>query len=426
MKIKLAIILHFLIFTFASPKSVNNYPESAILLVNGYIFDVHNGKYITGHDLVIIDDKIVEIVSHDKISRQNFSSIIDLEGKYIIPGLIDSHVHLTSMPNENCLEIALLKGVTTVRDMGGDGKYLLDLQNAILTEEIVGPDIYFSAVMGGERFISKDSRVKVSTPPEYELGEAPWARLVTHNSIIAEIIDDAIKCGATGIKIYQDLDKEIIKKLSECAKEKGIKVWGHGFVYPANFYDTITSGVEVVSHANSIVLKDSWTPESRNSIDIDTTLIKTQKIVEYFEIMKTRSIYYDPTLKIMEYLFKTYKNQEDIHQTSNYIYKALNMAYNYGVKFVAGTDYPLPSKKSELFPLHEEIIFLVEKAGFKPSDAIISATLHGAEILGISDSIGSIENCKTANLVILKDDPLTDIRNISSIDFVIKNGIIYK
>ena len=91
---------------------------------------------------------------------------------------------------------------------------------------------------------------------------------------------------------------------------------------------------------------------------------------------------------------------------------------------MAGTDIFFPSDETVKLPLHEEIESLVTNVEMSPADAIKSATIYNAEVLGIENTQGTIEVGKIANIVVLNGNPLEDIFNIEKVKFVIKNGII--
>lgn len=138
-------------------------------------------------------------MSISTVSIASTPNVINLSGQSLIPGLIDTHQHISNSP-EKCLSNALLNGITALRDMGGDGAYLTELQKAVKRGELLAPDIYLSALMGGPELILKDTRVKLSTPEEYDLGSAPWMRLVDDTCDIVQIVIDTRSFGVSGIK----------------------------------------------------------------------------------------------------------------------------------------------------------------------------------------------------------------------------------
>ena len=182
---KIVIIFLFVWIVFLIPAFSQE--KELLVLKNTSFIDVEKGELVNDVDIVIKGSVIQEINIHSLGRNYPSAQVIDLEGCFIIPGLIEGHTHISPI-SEKSLTIALKKGVTALRDMAGDGEYLKLLQDAVKSGDFMGPDIYFSALMGGPDLILNDSRVKISTPPAFNLGEAPWMRLVDTNSDIPQII----------------------------------------------------------------------------------------------------------------------------------------------------------------------------------------------------------------------------------------------
>jgi len=341
---------------------------------------------------------------------------------FLIPGLIEGHTHITPISEKN-LTIALKHGVTAIRDMAGDGSYLKLLHDAVKSGELIGPDIYFSALMGGKELIMNDSRVKISTPSNYKLGEAPWMRGVDENSNITQIIKEAKECGATGIKMYAYLSSDLVKKLTDEAKKQGLKVWAHWEVYPATPEDVINSGVDAVSHVYFLLTPTNWNYEDGSKF-LDVSNLNEEKNKILFSKMRASNIFLDPTIVVAREMFSSNPDKIKVAELKKAVYDIVKAAYKNQVKIIAGTDIFFPSDETVKLPLHEEIEFLVTKVEMSPADAIKSATIYNAEVLGIENTQGTIEVGKIANLVVLKGNPLVDIFNIEKVKFVIKNGII--
>lgn len=394
---------------------------SRFVLRNTNVVDVNDGKLVVNVDVLIEGKFIKGIESHHPEIPYGDVPVIGGEGLYCIPGLIDAHTHVSNAP-EKSLALALKKGVTAIRDMGGDGQYLQELQQAVRKGELPGPDIYFSAVMGGKEFIMNDSRVRLSTPIRFPLGEAPWARLVTEESNIAEIIKDAKACGATGIKMYAQLTADLVVKLTKEAKANHLKVWSHGVIYPAMLEDVIDAGVDAVSHVNSLLLRPDWNLKRDGSLAIDAPLLHSARLARILDSMVAKGIYLDPTLSVMKYMTRSISDKKKAGEIEASLFKATHLAYRKGVKIVTGTDSPLPRSENDRLFLYDEISMLVCDAGFSPLDAIRAATIHGAEILGITQSHGSLSAGKVADILVLKANPLEHIGNIEKVEFVIKNG----
>ena len=141
---KKTIITFVFVWTVFSISAFAQEKDMLVLKNTSYI-DVEKGELVKNVDIVINGYLIQEI--HKTSSDKNYSNaqIIDLEGCFLIPGLVEGHTHISPIPEKN-LTIALKHGLTGLRDMGGDGEYLKLLQDAVKSGELMGPDIYLSLI----------------------------------------------------------------------------------------------------------------------------------------------------------------------------------------------------------------------------------------------------------------------------------------
>ena len=141
--------------------------------------------------------------------------ILRMKGKYLLPGLIDAHVHMATDPSGtdnrehtlSTLKQMLFKGVTSVRDMAGDARTLAGLARDALTGDIPSPDIYYAALMAGPDFFS-DPRTATSTKGAVA-GHTPYMLAVTDSTNLPAAIAAAKGTGATGIKLYANLSSRL-------------------------------------------------------------------------------------------------------------------------------------------------------------------------------------------------------------------------
>lgn len=395
--------------------------EATTILQRVNVVDVVDGRLLEDMDVTMEGASILDISQHDAGARYGAEHAIMLEGHYVIPGLIEGHTHITSVP-EVCLTVALKKGVVAVRDMAGDGAYILELQNAIADGDLIGPDIYFAAVLGGRELIMNDSRVKLVTPPDYALGSAPWARQVDENSDIAQVIADAKDCGASGVKLYAYLPADLTRRLAGEAKLQGLGVWAHLVPYPATAEEVASSGVKVVSHAAFFLLPKDWKFED-GSAAMDPSHADPERLRRLFAMMKANGVALDPTLVVTDHMVGSV-DKARADSLKRAVYDATRLAYEMGVTIVAGTDENLPANIEDPLPLHRELELLVTEAGMTPIDALRAATINTARILGIEDKMGTVEAGKPANLVLLSNNPLDSIRAVEDVVFVISYGRI--
>ena len=348
---------------------------------------------------------------------------LDFRGHYIVPGLIDAHVHLGTDPTSNDsyektkerLVHLLQNGVTTVRDMAGDARYLNFISRQALLDEINAPDIYFSALVAGETFF-KDPRTKLAARG-IESGKAPWMRGINAFSDFNKIIAEAKGTGATGIKIYADLDRNLIQKVVDAAYSQELKVWAHSTVFPAKPSEVSEAGVNVMSHATYM----AWEEQKDIPSDASFRHNKHEKFNINNSVYSSLMKMMNKNNTILDATISVYQKRFPDSTLYNYGVNITKLAYQNEVKIGIGSDVTTNSSE-ETIPLLKEMEALQNDVGMSPMDIIQSATLINAEILGKENEIGSIAPKKKANMIILKNNPATDIRTLESIVAVIKNG----
>ena len=404
---------------------------ATIALQNVNVVDVNTLTVNQSQTIIIEDNIITTIQSAKHIDLTPETVGIDLKGKYVIPGLIDAHVHHATDPdlwdNEIITRKRLRKllqgGVTSVRDMGGDTRELASIQRQALIDVIPSPDIYYSVIIGGPEFFS-DPRT-ISSGKGHKAGETNWMRAVTHDTNLDDVMLKAAGTGATGIKIYASVDGKLVKKLATAAKKHGLKVWGHAYVGPATPGDMVAGGVETISHVPDISAEviDNYKDWRRKDKSPDDQQLKQSfnpaSYQQIFNQMKQNGTILDATLTVFE-------QRKELNDNTKTRYKHATMltqlAHEKGIKIAAGTDAFSDLSGDGKPMIYKELKLLVNDGGLSPTEAIQAATLHAAEVIGIEKTTGSVDAGKIANLVILQDDPTADISNINSVTHVIKNG----
>lgn len=356
--------------------------------------------------------------------------VMDLGGQYVMPGLIDAHVHVSHEKRadiEATLKKALVGGITSVRDMGGDARVLASLSRDARLNEIDSPNIYYSALMAGPTFFT-DPRVidgtKGLTP-----GYTPWAKAITAHTDMALAIAEAVGCGARGIKIYADLPAQDIKRICDEGHKQGLKIWSHATVHPARPGDAVASGVDVISHTPLLAWQHHTEVPASYTKRYDATYelnhLQSPVYKQLFKEMVSHGTILDATV----YLFTLPDlmpgdSKERKETITAYAIEATKMAHKAGVKLAVGTDYMLAPNKA--FPnIHDELDVLVNRCGLSAMQAIQAVTRINAEAIGILDHTGTVEKGKRADLLILRKNPCQDIRHTRAINFIIKAGKVY-
>lgn len=361
------------------------------------------------------------------------AEVHDLEGRYVIPGLINSHFHLfrrflesrEAMYKE--LERMLLGGVVAIRDMAGDARVTAAARRDVLAGERVGPDIYTAAVFGGPEFMAGDPR-NARASRGYLPGEAPWNQAVTLESDLPRAIARADGTQVSALKLYLGLEPELIGRLAEEAHRQGLQVWAHSTVYPSRPIEVVKAGVDGISHACGLAWQDADLDPSpyaganvRQRPSFDPTLVEADsaEMAALFEEMVQRGVVLDPTLSVH------LRPGDDRHGCTTELMVALTRAaHRNGVALSTGTDWGSPLDDPAPTVLHE-IEALVDHEVLTPQEALTAATLHGARSLGLEQDYGTIEPGKLASLVVLGEDPTRDVRALRKVVAVIHRGKLH-
>jgi imidazolonepropionase-like amidohydrolase len=381
--------------------------------------------------IMVRGDRIEAIEDASKESIPAGAVVWNLEGKTIIPGLIDAHVHLTTGPANDrlipqVLRFGLLGGVTSVRDMGGDDIVLADLAKRAAIASDPAPRIYYSTLVAGPQWFA-DPRPQASAHGGVA-GEVAWMRALTPQSDFPAIIAAGKATGAVGLKIYADLPASLVARITAEAHRQGLKVWAHSAVFPAKPSEVVAAGVDVVSHSNYLGAEGmNPAPESYEAarrgqgIDYSKSPVDGEAITALFRMMKANGTILDETL----FVANASKRAPD-DPVWLFTVAATKRAHQMGVALVAGTDSFGNPQRDPAPNIHREMQFLVEECGLTPVEAIHAATFEGAHAIGIEKSTGTVEVGKIADLVVLHEDPSTDIRRTKSIAAVVKGGVIYQ
>jgi imidazolonepropionase-like amidohydrolase len=376
--------------------------------------------------VVIMDGRITKVFPTGTMTFPDSAVVINLKGKYLLPGLIDSHVHMATDPDgtdnrAHTLEVLrqmLYAGVTTVRDMAGDARILAGLARDAKEGEIKSPEIYYSALMAGPLFFS-DPRTQTSTKGGLP-GNMAYMKAVTDTTNLMLAVAQAKGCGASGIKLYANLPGALAAKIVKEATRQNIPVWSHAWLQGAKPSDLVNAGCISISHAPLMIYEkmdkvpDFWKKGRHDATFWDKAI---PALDELFNEMKQHHTVFDATLLT----YKKWATSDTSMQWDYEIAKRITArAYKAGVTICAGTD-----DDQEQF-VQDEMRLLITDAGFSPIDAIIAATKNSAAALHLQGVKGMVSPNMDADLLVLTRNPLNDIENIKSVEMVIKNGCIYQ
>lgn len=379
---------------------------------------------------------IVRVAPDDEVpaDQGDGARVFDLAGQFVIPGLIDSHQHIATPPDRAVAEATLRRhaygGVTAIRIMADDLRQISDLARATRVGEIPGPDIHYAALMAGPSFFDDPRTWQVSqgeTP-----GSVPWMQAITDETDLPLAVAMARGTHATAIKIYADLPGSMVAAITAEAHRQGISVWAHGAVFPASPGEVIGAGVESISHVTSLAYEAAAgqlsTYKDKPPIDYDRFAGGDDPLLEsLFAQMRSRGTILDATASMWSSPWEAPTDPDgQARAKANAALSAslTAQAYRAGIAISTGTDYETGPEHP--FPaLHDELAFLAEQCDIPAEQVIRSATLVGARSIGAEATMGTIEAGKLANFVVLAEDPVADLANLSSITFVVKRGRRY-
>lgn len=401
---------------------------------------IHCGNLIDGKantvqgqmTIVIEGNKIVSVDKGFTTPKEN-DKLIDLSSKTVMPGLIDLHVHLEGETSKdqalqrftsNKADVAfrstvfakrtLLAGFTTVRDLGGSGVNI-SLRNAINQGLVVGPRIITAgksiATTGGHADPTNGYREDLMGDPgpkEGVINSPEEARQAVRQRYKDGA--DMIKITATGgvLSIAKDgsgpqFTDEELKAIIETAKDYGMHTAAHAHG-TEGMKRAVLAGITTIEHG-------------------------TKMTDEVMELMKQKGTYYVPTISAGKFVAEKAKEPGYYHplvvpkalEIGPQIQMTFGKAYKKGVKIAFGTD-------AGVYPHGEngkEFGYMVE-AGMPPMEAIKSATIVAATVLGMQDKVGTLEAGKLADIIAVDENPLANIKTMEKVSFVMKDGVVCK
>jgi len=366
---------------------------------------------VLDHGAVLLDGSRIVRVDRE-VARPADASIIEADGQFLMAGLIDAHSHLalpdvperpephpdTPFLAARAARLKLSAGVTTVRDVGGNNHVDLALRRAINRGDVLGPRM----LAAGKPIAATGGHIWY------------WTREADGPDEVRKAVREQIKAGADLIKLMlsggaanvgerpdrMQLKEDEIRAAVVEATESGRKVAAHALPSRA-IQIAADAGVSSIEHGAFL---DDAAIEAlvRNGTYLVPTQAVYQRIADNVDGWSEE---------------KTRASQAIVAQKV----PALRRAIEAGVKIGIGTD------SGRHFPSNEiasELIVL-SRAGLEPEAALLAATRGNADLLGLSDEIGTIEVGKRADLVLLSGDPRQDLERLRAVRLVISDGRVF-
>jgi Amidohydrolase family len=443
---------------------VSRAQAETVVIRGASVFDARQGVMVPGQTIVIDGERIQSTGADQSLPHiPSGATVIDARGKYVIPGLIDAHVHLVHVldfahiTGDEILPLFLANGVTSVRDTG----------DQVVAEKLMAHYAEAHPDLSPRIFIC--SPFIDGKPPFHEDNGVSWG--VTDPKEVPAFVDDMAAWGAVTVKLYVGTERPVGRRVIEEAHRHGLMVAGHLYKYTAQ--DAVEDGIDVLEHIDSVInyifppdaptLPNSqeqakMTPaalqdlhdrieESRATLDlsnptargligtiaqhkvkVDPTLVVSRNMILLADLPE---ILENPDNSLMPARLKQFwpgygpkltSDTRDLRKRQFKKYQELtSLLFRSGVQLLCGTDTPEPNVPPG-FSMHQELRLLVE-SGLPPAAALQAATIINAEALNQGGNLGSIEKGKLADLVILTDNPLVNINNTRKIDMVMRGGI---
>jgi hypothetical protein len=398
-----------------------------VVIQGGSVFNSISGVMQQNRTVVIDGQRITYVGAPGGYTAPSNAKIINAQGKFIIPGLIDGHAHMAFPLNdagvspEPLLPQYVAYGVTTLRNAGDNIAPELAIANYAASHLGNCPRIYTcSTPIDGSPTIHGSS----------------FGMAVTSPSSVPAIMTDMAAQGVTTVKIYGGTQRAVGSAVITEAHKHGLFVTGHLINYSAQ--DAVADGIDGLEHITTVSDFGGFSGPTLTSL-ISSIVAKGVTVAPTLTVFRNMllladqpEIYGNPDNDAASPALRDYWERIVAAEGLNpdnlagrlatfANYEALTgILYRAGVRILAGTDTPEPYCPPGS-TLHQELELLVE-SGLTPAAALQAATINNAWALKQDQNLGSIDVGKLADMVILNADPTIDINNSRSINHVILNG----
>ncbi len=454
-------ILYILITICLLPAGVMAQSRNSDVLVidGGTLIDGNGGTPVENSRIIIRGNRIDSVTTQGRGRIPRGATVINAEGKFIVPGLMDAHTHYAEwMP-----ELMLNNGITSVFSIGSGGEWSLAHRDAINAGKIKGPRTFVAvgSLAGG--------RISALSARSGESGGLSGRQVAMDAESAIAITRRFVEAGADMIKVHRGPTIEAYRAAIEEAHKAGLPVVAQPIGPTVYARDAILAGADILEHAAGVSVSIAANPErwegfgniERHSLSpLPFADMDEAKARDLIKLMVDRNVYLEPDFiamgrgyhkdkdkfELMDYRLlnrhelsyvpeanrqrmlntynhlKRYGPEEYEERKKGYhnMLRFMKMFVDAGGKVMTGTDtagWAVPGQGL----LHEMQILQYE-VGMTPMQVIMSATQIIAEGFKVLDDLGTIEEGKLADIVVVNDDPLEDMSNIYDIEYVIKDG----
>jgi imidazolonepropionase-like amidohydrolase len=423
----------------------------SIAFIGATVVDVIGETCIRDQTVLVSDGRIREVGPRADVALPPDADLHDVTGRWVLPGLVDMHCHLT-FNQELPLELFLLNGVTTVRDPGGAVMLQRLMRERVQAGERLGPRILIAGeLLDGNPPVWPEHTHMVDTP---ERGVAAVHHLAAQ--------------GVNCVKIYNHVPPDVLAVVIAAARELGLPVIGH-VPRRMSMLQAIRAGVNGLEHIR-ITGSDFLPPERARHLDMLPVSEREPRLWELIEpdepwvdtlieAMVSHDVTLDPTLLIDDVVNDEGIAGQSDHPDNAYLpdqvrrsaaaqevpaimrmpeqLRALAHAtepkrrefvrrcWQAGVRITTGTDGAALGKLLPGFGVHHEIA-LLRDSGLSPFASLQAGTISAAQALGLADTIGSIEVGKAADFGVWMADPVTSHLRPTDLDRVVVGGAVHR
>ena len=407
--------------------------EPTFALANVTVIDATGARPQSNMTVVVTGHRIAAVGESAKAPLPATTRVIDMRGKFLIPGLWDMHVHL-SKAGGNTLPLFIANGVTGVRDMGDDFEQVAGWRKEIEAGRKIGPRIKTSGpILEAQTNVERMKREATIEPVDrFRVG-------VGDPASADAAVERLARMGVDFLKIRTVTSLATYHALATAARKHHLALVGHPAATPE---EVLKAGQRSIEHGFFPPLiyraleerRELFRKLATNGTAIVPTLVTGEERRIPYERAKALEEDSNGRLDarrqyLSGYLIKDW--MEQVEEKKDYppgfqklmderLRDAREM-FQAGMRVMPGTDVAVllvwPG-----YSLHDELRLLVDQVGLAPMEAIISATRSPAEFLGLDGSLGTVREGKIADLVVLDYNPLDDIKNTQSITAVVSNG----
>lgn len=394
---------------------------SVVALRNANVVDVDTGKAQSGAVVLVADGKIQAVGNASSVTIPAGAKVVDMQGKYLVPGLMNMHVHLglklpglegLQLANENLASQALrmasnarrslLSGTTTVRLVGEENAVDFDLRRAINGGQVPGPRIKTAgsiiAITGGHGDSEGDGADALVTLARKQIKQGADVVKIATSGGISDVR------GSIAGAVMTDAE---LGGLIDASHRLGIKVTAHNGS-PLAAKQALDLGIDGFEHGYFLTPDNLKQMKAQGAWLVPTMVVSQPGALEFYKKIGSPPWYL-----------------ERVKSVGRDHWAVLQTAIKLGVNIALGTDqFPFEPNDGTVATVAEAELYA--KAGMTPLQALQAATIMPARMMGIEESVGRLKVGQYADIVAVAANPAQDISALRGISFVMKNGTIYR